>query len=736
MADTDRFTELREPIRNMPTSESPNTAPGPDLERAAWRVARAGRARLLVDASNYYGALREALKRARRRILIVGWDIDSRTPLAADPSDTGDDLPLELGPFLAALAERRPGIEIRLLLWDYAMLYALEREPLPRVQLDWTSPPQIALCLDGSLPVAASHHQKLAIVDDAMAFCGGLDLTIRRWDTPAHDPDDDRRVDPKGQSYPPFHDAQMVVDGEAAAALAEIARERWAAAGNAPLEPAPADGDPWPADLTPDLREVGVAIARTRPRYGGAAEVREGEATLRAAIAEAERLVYIENQYLTADALGDALIERMLARPALEVLAVVPGEHDGWLEKAAMQAGRVRLMARFRAAGLGDRVRLVTPVVDGEAGPVGVMVHAKIVVVDDRSLRIGSSNLNNRSMGLDTECDVVVLGRDDDSRRSIRRLRDSLIAEHTGRSVDEVAEALDGSGSVLGAFERLSGAGRRGLRPVADDPTLGEAVPEPVAALADPDRPIPELISLEALRPPRSARRWLKRWPVAAVALVAFVLVLAWRYSPLGEWAEVEHLAAPMRAVAASGWAPLAVLGIYLAAGLTMFPITVLIGVTAMVFGPWEGVLYSGVGSIAGALVGYALGRFMGDRAPVPWRSRDGRLARLIRTFADNGVIGMASLRMLPVAPFTLINLAAGVVRIRFVDFALGSTLGLAPGIVAFNLMGVQFAAVLTEGRPEDVGLLVGLLLAWVLVSVLLQRVINRRLGTPGGRAG
>jgi uncharacterized membrane protein YdjX (TVP38/TMEM64 family) len=167
-----------------------------------------------------------------------------------------------------------------------------------------------------------------------------------------------------------------------------------------------------------------------------------------------------------------------------------------------------------------------------------------------------------------------------------------------------------------------------------------------------------------------------------------------------------------------------------------MFPITVLIGVTAMVFGPWEGVLYSGVGSIAGALVGYALGRFMGDRAPVPWRPRDGRLARLIRTFADNGVIGMASLRMLPVAPFTLINLAAGVVRIRFVDFALGSTLGLAPGIVAFNLMGVQFAAVLTEGRPEDVGLLVGLLVAWVLVSVLLQRVINRRLGSPGGRAG
>ncbi len=401
-----------------------------------------------------------------------------------------------------------------------------------------------------------------------------------------------------------------------------------------------------------------------------------------------------------------------------------------------MQAGRVRLMARFRAAGLGDRVRLVTPVVDDGDGPVDIMVHAKVVVVDDRSLRVGSSNLNNRSMGLDTECDVVVLGRGDDSRRSIRRVRDALIAEHTGRTVDEVAEALDGPGSALAAIDRLSDEGRRRLLPVEDDPALGESVPESVAALADPDRPIPELISLEELRPPRSARRWLKRWPVAAIALAAFALVLAWRYSPLGEWAEVGHLVAPMRAVAASDWAPLAVLGIYVAGGLTMFPITVLIGVTAMVFGPWEGALYSGFGSLAGALVGYALGRCLGERAPAPLRVQDGRLARLIRTFADNGVIGMASLRMLPVAPFTLINLVAGLVRTRFLDFTLGSALGLAPGIVAFNLMGVQFAAVLTEGRLQDIGILIGLLAAWMLVSVLLQRLINRLLDASGSRAG
>ena len=126
------------------------------------------------------------------------------------------------------------------------MLYALEREPLPRLQFGWTSPPQITLCMDGMLPVGASQHEKLVIVDDAVAFCGGLDLTIRRWDTPRHDPGDDRRIDPGGRPYPPFHDLQIMVDGDAARALSEVARARWAVATGHDLVPIAVTTDPWP----------------------------------------------------------------------------------------------------------------------------------------------------------------------------------------------------------------------------------------------------------------------------------------------------------------------------------------------------------------------------------------------------------------------------------------------------------------------------------------------------------
>src|SRR3546814_9449637 len=107
----------------------------------------------------------------------------------------------------------------------------------------------------------------------------------------------------------------------------------------------------------------------------------------------------------------------------------------------------------------------------------------------------------------------------------------------------------------------------------------------------------------------------------------------------------------------------------------------------------------------------------------------------LIGVFAGNGVFGVVSLRMLPLAPCMLINLAAGAARVPFLDFAVGSALGLGPGIVAFNLMGVQLEQVLTEGRAEDVAMLLMLLAAWFGLTLLLQRLVNRYVGPLRERA-
>lgn len=239
-------------------------------------------------------------------MFIAGWDIDSRTRLVGPSGKAEDDLPERLGPFLSELVARRPELRIHLLLWDYSMLYALEREPLPAIALDWNTPERISVCLDDVLPVGASHHQKIVVIDDVLAFCGGIDLTIRRWDTPAHTLDNETRTDPSGEPYRPFHDIQMMADGEVALALGKLLRDRWrTAACETPIAVEPA-GDAWPDDVTPDFTDIDIAIARTIPAYDGAPEIREVEALYRRSIESAERSLYIECQYLTVNEIGRA----------------------------------------------------------------------------------------------------------------------------------------------------------------------------------------------------------------------------------------------------------------------------------------------------------------------------------------------------------------------------------------------------------------------------------------------
>jgi len=265
--------------------------------RNCWRIARADRASFLVDAAAYFESFRQAVARARHTVVILGWDVDSRTRLGG-PSPDG---PTELLAFLNHVLERRPDLKVFVLAWDFSVIYTFERELLPAYRFAWKGNPRLTFRLDDAHPLGASHHQKVVVVDDRVAFAGGLDLTIRRWDTPDHRARDPERVDPAGQPYPPMHDVQMVVDGEAARALGELARARWLAATGWSLPPAAADGegDPWPASVAPELRSVPLGIARTQPANEDGAGVQEVRALTLDAIAAARRWIYIENQYLT-----------------------------------------------------------------------------------------------------------------------------------------------------------------------------------------------------------------------------------------------------------------------------------------------------------------------------------------------------------------------------------------------------------------------------------------------------
>ncbi len=697
--------------------------------RNVWRCAHAHRAAMLVDAGPCFGAMREAMLKARRSIMIVGWDIDSRTPLIGSDGGPGDGLPVTLGPFLTALVERNPDLIVKLLLWDYSVLYALEREPMPNLALGWNTPRQIELCLDSTAPVAASHHQKIVVVDDAVAFAGGLDLTIRRWDTPHHAPVNARRVDPAGTPYPPFHDVQMMVDGEAARALGDLVRLRWLRSACEELAWADPESDPWPDGIEPDFRNVTVGIARTHPAFADEPPVREIEALYFDMIDAAEKVIYLENQFLTSGPIADRLAQRLRERPDLEALIVAPKTHHTWIEHRTMLAGRIRFAETLREAGVADRVRLVHPRVMDKTGAADVMVHAKVTIVDDRLLRVGSANIANRSMGTDSECDLVIEAANERERSAIAILRNRLIGEHCGRSAEEVAQTLLRRGSIIAALDALHDrpAAHR-LCPIEDGSLETETAMSTIEALADPEKPIEAPLLADFPGQPLQPRR-LSTILKAALAVAAILaLVAVWRWTPLAAWTEPKAIETTLRMVAASAWGPAIVILIFVCAGFLAFPVTLLIAGTAAAYGLWPGLAYATAGSLMSAAASYYVGRRFGQEG---LRSLMGpRINRVSQRVKSQGIFAIATMRLMPIAPFLLVNLVAGAMRIRMVDYFIGTLLGLAPGLILMSALGPQALRAILHPSVADIGMLCAFLLAWFFISLGLQRVVSRARGS------
>jgi phosphatidylserine/phosphatidylglycerophosphate/cardiolipin synthase-like enzyme/uncharacterized membrane protein YdjX (TVP38/TMEM64 family) len=711
--------KAKDQTRHMADSEQKIHEEG----RTYWRRAHSPRTAVLIDAAPYYGALREALLKAEKNVFIAGWDIDSRTPLYGPDGPPDDGYPETLGAFLTTLVEERPELTIHVLLWDYSMLYALEREPLPSIHLDWMTPPQIKVCLDDVLPVGASHHQKIVVIDDCIAFNGGIDLTIRRWDDPSHDMDNDMRRDPTGEPFRPFHDIQMAVEGDAAIALGRLIRERWLRAScSRPPRLDPAE-DRWPGNLDPDFTDVHVAISRTVPPLENRPAVHEVEELFCRSIIKAEKSIYIENQFLTADSIADALIDCMSEKPDLEVLIVAPNVHQSWLEERAMNIGRVRFMRKIADHDLEDRVRLVFPAVPGDDSGQGVMVHAKFMVIDDRLIRVGSANINNRSMRTDTECDLSIEAENDDQKKAILAIRNRLLSEHLACKPEEIGEAIEADG-LIRAIDRFKDQDRS-LQPVELKDTPEDQLSETVRSFADPEKPIdtPDFVGDMFSGKPasRNRRRFLK--PLLAL-IVLGVLVAVWRLTPLAQMTSPTDLAAQLEEFSGSDWLPLIIPAFYVLGGFVMFPVTVMIAVTGLLLDPLQACLYALCGALLSAAVTFCVGQFAGRDI---MRNLLGiTINRLSRKLAQRGIISVAALRMLPIAPFTVINLVAGASHIRFTDYMAGTLLGMGPGILIMTLLGHQIGAVLDDPSPTELALFGAAIIAWLSVSFLLQMLAEK----------
>jgi phosphatidylserine/phosphatidylglycerophosphate/cardiolipin synthase-like enzyme len=395
-----------EPSASLWADGEPPPRPGNDIE-------------ILIDGASFLPRLAEELERAESHVHIAGWYVSTELALVRDQ---------ERRVLLDLLAELARKVDVRVLLWAGAPLPLFKpsrgdvREVAERLRAVG-----VKVALDPKERPLHCHHEKLVVVDDRVASVGGIDLTTFNGD----------RYDSSEHPWRPslgWHDAGALVRGPVVADVAEHFNFRWREVTGRELR-------------APELpTEVGgheLQLVQTIPekvyeaRRRGAFRILE---TYVRALRSAERLIYLESQFLWSPELVEILVEKLRRPPRddFRIVAVLPshpenGDDDsrgqvGVLVDADGGAGRFLACSLYARAGTSREL---------------IYVHAKIGIVDDRWLTIGSANLNEHSLFNDSEVNLVSC-----EPELARATRERLWAEHLELPIDEVrgrepAEVVD-----------------------------------------------------------------------------------------------------------------------------------------------------------------------------------------------------------------------------------------------------------------------------------------------------
>lgn len=440
-----------------------------------WRKSRADAAAFLVDGADYFAAVKAAMLNARRSIWILAWTFDALTRMQPDKversgsPETAD----RLGLLLLRLAALNPALDVRVLCWNMPLPIAAPGGFAPQRAAGFFMGSRVKFRLDGSLPASACHHQKVIVIDGRLAFVSGGDLSTDRWDTCDHDDVDPRRRLPNLRRYPARHDVATMMQGPIAQDCGRLFADRWERSGGGRLEvPEPdySEDSPWPAGVTPDLIGETVALARTEPSWKARNGVQEGLRLHLAAIMSARRTIYLENQYLTAPTIVEALCRRLGEEDGPEIILIGPEASPSFFDRMTMDSARLAAIGLLSEADVHGRFSAYTARTRSDQP---IIVHSKVTIIDDTFLRIGSANLNNRSQGLDTECDMAVEADPGEAgaetRETIATFRNLMIGHYLGRNLLEVEEALRQEQSIAGAIALMDGDPAR-LKPVEPRP--------------------------------------------------------------------------------------------------------------------------------------------------------------------------------------------------------------------------------------------------------------------------
>lgn len=689
-----------------------------------WRVETAHHASMLIDAENYYRALYEGICRAKHSIFIFGWNVDGRIALVRGEDVPEDECPVTLHELIVHKAKENPKLQIYINQWSYPILLTLDREFMPAARWRIENCPNIHYRFDNVVPLQASHHQKIVIIDDEIAFSGGQDVGTLRWDNRRHHPEDPLRKDgvveeDENKPYIPNHDVQIVVSGPAAQALAELARRRWFLATDyeaVAVRPYTCKGKPkaWPSKNPPQFEDVRVAISLTFPQIGETPPTRQVEQLFFDQIASAEHFIYIENQYLASRDIARAINRALKQNKNLRVLIFSSRDPVGLAEEVAMWSLRLKFKHLVKR-GVRDRVEMVFSVSKSENKAVSVHVHSKVMVIDDKYLRVGSANINDRSMFLDSECDITLVGKNAETRAKIAELRNDLIEEHSGRKKSDIQKLIDQNAPIAEFLKEVPGSDKF-LRRIHDSLSPFAQFLTWVTLAKARHRPILDIVMHFFSSHNDKAGFPHKRASMAFLIVMVLAMFLYFNRQIPEDFIRSEHLDGIYNALKNSPNAAWLIIGIFVLVGLVCFPVTVLIAGTAAMLGPLTGLAVAMAGVAASAALSYIIGKVLGKRLFQNYTNT--AFLRVRDRIAGAGVLGIAALRLIPIGPFTLVNMILGAMPVTFATFLAGTILGILPGAAAMAILGDSLASIWRNPDPQNLIYMGIALLVWLAVLI------------------
>ena len=405
-----RLTGLGHGDALTPEPSSPAVA-GEHIWVAGPRPPRAGNSvEVLVDGDRAFAAMAEELARARSHVHIAGWHLTPELRLRRDITFP------TLRDLLAELALR---VDVRVLLWAGPPVPAFSptRPSVRKIHAALTDGTSVQCVLDARERTLHCHHEKIIVIDDEVAFVGGVDLSTLsgdRWDETVHPP--------RGATG--WHDVATRLRGPVVTDVAQHFRDRWQEVAGSPI------AAPVPQ---PPAGDVTVQLLRTVPeatyRFADRGEFSILQAYL-GALARAEQFIYLENQFLWSAEIVQTLAEKLRNPPTpnFRLLLLLPARPTNGKDTTRGQLGRLLDADDGRGMVLPTTIRSLH---DGEKDPL--YVHAKVGIIDDRWLTIGSANLNEHSLFNDTEVNILT-----DDAALARDTRLQLWSEHLQRPVADI----------------------------------------------------------------------------------------------------------------------------------------------------------------------------------------------------------------------------------------------------------------------------------------------------------